>query len=161
MKAIVVAMDRNRAIGAKNDLPWQRDLPADLRHFKERTTGTSLIMGRKTFESIVRPLPNRQNIVVTHGDIAMPGVDVAHSLEDAYRMAVYDDISVIGGGEIYAQTIDDMDTLYVTHVDAEFSDATVFFPEIDAEHWRLVSEERHDSDEHNKYSFSWLTYVKV
>lgn len=158
MKAIVVAMDKNRGIGAENDLLWLRDLPADLAHFKKLTVGKSVIMGRKTFESIGRPLPDRQNIVVSRsGPIGVKGVLTAHSLEAAYALAQYD-VRVIGGGQIFASTVDDMDVLYVTEVNAEFPQATVFFPEIDKEIWRETSREHHESDGQNKYAFDFVRY---
>ena len=101
MKAIVVAMDKNNGIGADNDMMWQRDLPADLKHFKELTTGGSLIMGSKTFASIGnKPLPNRENIVVSHTPTGVDGVLTAASIEAAYALARYP-IFVIGGGQIY------------------------------------------------------------
>ena len=161
MKAIVVAMDKNNGIGADNDLLWQRDLPADLAHFKKLTVGKTVIMGRKTFESIGRPLPDRQNIVVSRsGPTRVKGVQTAYSLETAYALAQYDAM-VIGGGQIYAQAIDDMDVLYVTEVYAEFAQATAFFPEIDKGVWKEVSREHHEANEKNKYAFDFVEYKKV
>lgn len=161
MKAIVVAMDKNNGIGAENDLLWLRDLPADLAHFKKLTVGKSVIMGRKTFESIGEPLSDRQNIVVSRsGPIGVKGVLTAHSLEAAYALAQYD-VRVIGGGQVFEQSIDDMDVLYVTEVDAEFPQATVFFPEIDTNKWHEVSREHHEADEKNKYAFEYVTYERV
>lgn len=161
MKAIVVAMDRNNGIGAENDLLWQRDLPADLAHFKRLTTGKSIIMGRKTYESIGRPLPDRQNIVVSRsGPIGIEKVLTAYSLQAAYALAQYD-IMVIGGGQIYAEALNDMDVLYVTYVDAEFPQATVFFPQINCEDWQEVSRDHHEADEKNKYAYDFVEYRKL
>lgn len=161
MKAIVVAMDKNRGIGAENDLLWLHDLPADLAHFKKLTVGKSVIMGRKTFESIGSPLSDRQNIVVSRsGPIGIKGVLTAHSPEAAYALAQYE-VRVIGGGQIFADTIDDMDVLYVTEVDAEFPQATVFFPVIDTNKWREVSREHHEVDEKNKYAFDFVKYERA
>lgn len=160
MKAIVVAMDRNNGIGAANDLLWLRDLPADLKHFRQLTTGKTVIMGRKTFESIGRPLVDRQNIVVSRTPTGVDGVMTAGSLEAAYALARYD-ICVIGGGQIYAQALDDMDVLYVTEVDADFPQATVFFPEIDKSVWKEVSREHHETDEKNKYAFDFVIYERI
>lgn len=158
MKAIVVAVDRNNGIGAENDLLWQRDLPADLAHFKKLTTGGSIIMGRKTFESIgARPLPNRENIVISSRPTGVQGVLTAHSLQSAYALARYP-VFVIGGGSIYEQALDDMDKLYVTYVDAEFPQATVFFPRVDCFKWREVSRDHHVADERNKYAFDFVEY---
>lgn len=161
MKAIIVAMDDNRGIGADNDLLWQRDLPADLAHFKKLTTGNSIIMGRKTFESIGRPLPNRQNIVVSRkGAIGAEGTLTAASLQTAYVLAQFD-VYVIGGGEIYQQAMDDVDILYVTEVHATFPQAAVFFPEIDTNTWKESSREHHGIDEKNKYAFDFVVYQRI
>ncbi len=160
MKAIVVAVDKNRGIGAANDLLWQRDLPADLAHFKKLTTGKTVIMGRNTFESIGRPLPDRQNIVVSRSEpTGVKGVLTAYSLEAAYALAQYD-IRVIGGGQIYEQAINDMDVLYVTEVAASFPQATIFFPEIDKTIWYEASREHHEADEKNKYAFDFVKYER-
>lgn len=124
---MVVAYDKNYGIGADNDLLWQRDLPADLRHFRKLTTGKSIIMGRKTFESIgSRPLPNRQNIVLSRVATGVDRVITATSLEAAYAMAQYP-IVVIGGASVYDEALDDIDIIYATEVKAEFPQATVFF----------------------------------
>ncbi len=159
MKAIVVAIDKNRGIGADNDLLWVRDLPADLAHFKKLTTGGSIIMGRKTFESISRPLPNRENIVVSRTPTGVQGVLTAMSLDSAYELARYP-IFVIGGGQIYMAAINEMDVLYVTEVQAEFPQATVFFPQIDKTVWREVSREHHEADDKNKYAFDFVEYCR-
>ncbi len=159
MKAIVVAIDKNNGIGADNDLLWQRDLPADLARFKKITTGGSIIMGRNTFKSIGRPLPNRENIVVTRTPTGVAGILSASSLESAYALARYP-IFIIGGGQIYAQAINDADELYVTEVDAIFSQATVFFPAIDKSIWQEVMREHHTADEQNKYAYDFVTYKK-
>lgn len=161
MKAIVVAMDRLNGIGADNDLLWQRDLPADLKHFKEITTGGTVIMGRKTYESIGRALPGRQNIVVTRAPFEAEGIVCVTSLEEAYREASRENIYVIGGGQIYAQALDDMDRLYITYVDAEFPNATVYFPQIACEAWTEIARDHHDADEKNKYGFDWVEYEKA
>lgn len=160
MKAIVVAIDKNSGIGAANDLLWVRDLPADLAHFKKLTTGGSIIMGRNTFESIGRPLPERENIVVTRTPTGMPGILSAASIESAYALARYP-VFVIGGGQIYDQAINDMDVLYVTEVDAEFPQATVFFPLVDKTLWQETSREHHEADEKNKYAFDFVKYERT
>lgn len=161
MKAIVVAMDRRNGIGADNDLLWQRDMPADLKHFKDITTGGTVIMGRKTHESIGRPLPNRENIVVTRTPFAAEGIICAGSLAEAYELASRDTIYVIGGGQIYAQALDDMDKLYITYVDAEFPDATVYFPQIACESWTEASRDHHEADVRNKYAYDFVEYEKA
>lgn len=160
MKAIVVGMGKNREIGANQDMPWHNALPDDLARFRKLSTGKTVIMGYRTFESIgKRPLPDRQNIVITREPTGVEGVISCSSLEAAYAMAQYD-IIVMGGGVIYADAIDDMDVLYVTEIDAEFPEATVFFPEIDKDKWQEVSREHHNADERNKYSFDFVEYRK-
>ncbi len=161
MKSIVVAYDKNRGIGADNDLLWQRDLPSDLAHFKRLTVGKTIVMGRKTFESIGRPLPDRQNIVVTRqGALGVEGVLSAASLQTAYALAQYD-VVVIGGGEIYTQAMGDIDIIYATEVDAVFPQATVFFPVTDLAIWRETSREHRDPDERNRYSFDLVIYERI
>lgn len=160
MKTIVVAIDKNNGIGADNDLLWQRDLPADLAHFKKLTVGRSIVMGRKTFESIGRPLPDRQNIVVSSTPTGVKGVITANSLSAAYALAQYD-VAVIGGGQIYAAALNDVNTLYVTEVDAEFPNATIFFPEINCQDWQEVDRDHHEADDENKYSFDFVTYQRI
>lgn len=158
MKQILVAYEKNRGIGADNDLLWQRDLPADLKHFKDATTDTTVIMGRKTFESIGRPLPNRQNIVISRTLNELSGIAIARSLKEAYELATHETISIIGGAQVYAEALDSADTIMATEVEASFPEATVFFPAIDPEVWHEASREHHDADESNKYSFDFVTY---
>lgn len=157
MKSIIVAVDKNNGIGAKNDLLWLRDLPDDLAYFKRMTTGASVIMGRNTYDSMGRPLPNRENIVVSHRPVGDKDVLTAASLESAYQLARYP-IFVMGGGRIYADALSDMDRLYVTEVDASFPQATVFFPEIDKNIWQETGREHHLADERNKYAFDFVVY---
>lgn len=162
MKTIVVAYDKNRGIGAANDLLWQRDLPDDLKHFKEVTMGGAIIMGRKTFESIGRPLPGRQNIVISRdGSLPINGAAVATSLDAAYAMVEPDrEIYVIGGGQIYALAIDTVDRIFATEVDASFDAADVFFPAIDMNAWQETERVHHRADERNRYAFDFVTYVR-
>ena len=161
MKQIVVATDRNRAIGMDGDLPWGRGLKDDLAHFKKITSGTSVVMGRKTFESIgSQPLPNRENIVVTSRPTGVDGVLSAGSLESAYALARYP-ISIIGGGQIYRAALDDADVIYASEVDAKFSAATVFFPEIDLKVWREVGRSHYEADERNSYAFDLVEYRRA
>lgn len=161
MKSIVVAYDQKRGIGADNDLLWMRDLPADLKHFKKLTTGKSIIMGRKTFESIgAKPLPGRQNIVVSRTPTGIEKVLTAGSLEAAYAIAQFP-IFVIGGESVFREALADANTIYATEVDSVFPQATVFFPDIDMSEWKEVSRERHEADENNKYAFSFVEYRKI
>jgi dihydrofolate reductase len=158
MKSIVVAYDQNHGIGAANDLLWQRNLPADLAHFKALTTGGTVVMGRKTYESIGRPLPDRQNIVVSRSDFTAPGVLTVHSLEDAYKAAEHK-VFVIGGGEIFAQALPDVDTVHVTEVHQSFPNATVFFPTLGSE-WHETQRVPHHADERNLYDYDFVTYKR-
>lgn len=152
MISLIVAVAKNGVIGSKNDLLWH--IPEDLKHFKELTTGKTVIMGRKTFDSIYarikKPLPNRTNVVITRQtNIKMPeGVIVHSTIEDALRSHGSSDIFIIGGAEIYRQTIDLADRLYVTHVDGEYQ-GDAFFPAIDPKKWRIVNEEKRSG-----YSFA-------
>lgn len=158
MKSIVVAYDRHRGIGADNDLLWKRALPADLRHFRDITTGATVVMGRKTYDSIGRPLPRRQNIVVSRSELALDDVTVVGTLEDAYAASEHD-VYVIGGGSVYAQALSDVDTVYATEVDAEFPQATVFFPALDDE-WHETAREHHAADDSNAYAYDFVTYER-
>jgi dihydrofolate reductase len=159
MKSMVVAYDRQRGIGAENDLLWQRQLPADLTHFKELTMGNTIVMGRNTYESIGRALPGRENIVVTHRPLDAVDVIAVKSLQDAYK-AAHGNIMVIGGGSIYEQALPDTDLIYATEVDAVFSSATVFFPELDTG-WTEMAREHHSQDERNAYNYDFVTYRRA
>ncbi len=151
MIAIVAAVAKNGVIGVKNDLPWY--LPEDLKRFKQITTGKTVLMGRKTFESILarlkKPLPNRTNVVITRNtNYGVPeGVKVEADIKTALGNHGTGDIFIIGGGEIFNQSIHLADTLYITHVEKDVA-GDVFFPTIDEKIWRLESSEPHDG-----YSF--------
>ena len=161
MKSIVVAYDQSRGIGADNDLLWQRDLPADLQRFKKLTTGGSIIMGRKTFESIGRPLPERENIVITSQPTGITGILSAVSFEAAYALARYP-VFVIGGGQIYGEALrrGDIDRIYATEVRHTFHQATVFFPTLD-DTWEEVSRESLEADDKNLYPYDFVVYEKT
>ena len=157
--SIIAAMSTNRVIGLNNCLPW--DLPADLRRFKALTMGHHLIVGRKTFESIGRPLPGRKIMVITGSThYTPPGVQVAHSLGEALSRATGDEeIFIGGGGEIYRQTLDLADRIYLTLVHGEFEGDT-HFPRFDQSDWRVVSGETRCSDHENKYLHSFHVYER-
>jgi len=160
MKNILVAYDQNYGIGAANDLLWLRDLPADLRHFRDLTTSNAIIMGRKTFDSIGRPLPNRQNIVISHQPLIIEGVTVLDTLEKAYAAVDLDkEAFVIGGGEIYRLALDTADRIYATEVQETFR-ADVFFPALDKTIWHETTRQHHVADDKNKYSFDFVTYER-
>ena len=157
--AIIAAMDRNRLIGNKNQLPWH--LPADLAHFKQVTMGKPVIMGRKTFESIGRPLPGRTNIVLTGSETFRPeGVLVANSLEQALLLAGgVDEVMVIGGSLIYRLFLPKADRLYLTYVENEHA-GDAWFPEFDLEKWRIIATEEHMADEKNLCAYTFVTYER-
>jgi dihydrofolate reductase len=161
MKTIIVAYDKHYGIGANNDLLWQHNLPADLLHFKEVTTGNAIIMGLNTYKSIGRPLPNRQNIVLDLDKQSIKGVQVADSLQTAYK-TVEDGRKtfVIGGGQIYALAIDTADRILATEVDATFNNATIFFPKIDPNEWVETAREKHFADEFNLYNYDFVKYIR-
>ena len=158
---IVVAKASNNVIGAKNDLIWH--LPNDLKHFKSLTSGHPIIMGRKTFESVGRPLPNRTNIVVTRDqNWNAEDIEIASSLQKAIEAAkkIDDDIYILGGGNIYKQAIEFTDVLYITEVHHEF-DGDTYFPEIDSDEWEEVEREDFKKDEKHLYAYSFVTYKRA
>lgn len=159
MLSIVVAAAKNNVIGRSNDLPWY--LPADLRHFKEITTGGTVIMGRKTYESIYarlgKPLPNRRNIVVTREQRETDGVEFVHSVKEALELAGQNkEAFVIGGAQIYEQALPLVNKIYMTEVAADINGDT-FFPDLDKSVWRETSRESHSSDEKNEYDYAFVT----
>ena len=161
MTTIIVAIGENREIGLKNELLWQ--LPQDLKHFKEITSGHPIIMGRKTYESIGRALPNRTNIVVSQKkDWFQEGILIVGSLKEAIKFAkkIDEDVFIIGGGKVYEQTIDLVDRLEVTVVKGSF-EADTFFPKIDPKVWALVKEEHFEKDDKNNFDYSFLTYERI
>jgi dihydrofolate reductase len=161
MNKIIVAYDKHYGIGKDNDLLWQRNLPADLRHFKETTTNNAIIMGRNTFDSIGHPLPNRQNIVISHRNLPIDGVQAVDNLQAAYDLVeVGKDACVIGGGQIYNLAFDTVDQIIATEVDVVFYQATVFFPAIDHNQWREVKREKHLADNRNLYNYDFVTYER-
>ena len=157
--SLIVAMGRNKVIGRNNSLPWY--LPADMKRFKEITTGKPVIMGRKTFESIKKPLPNRINIIVTHDvNYKAEGCMIAHSVEEALKAAEgKDEVMVIGGSKIYEQFLPIANKIYLTVIDEDF-DGDTFFPEYKKEDWKEVSREEHKEDEQNWYDYVYITSEK-
>jgi dihydrofolate reductase len=148
---IVAAMGRNRAIGLNGELPWH--LPRELRHFKETTLGKPIVMGRRTWQSIGRALPGRQNLVVTR-DAAFraEGCDVLGSLEAAVAAARGTEVMIIGGGQLYEQTMEHADRMVLTLVDCE-PPADTWFPEWREEDWRQVAERKERADERNPFDY--------
>ena len=157
--SLICAMDRNRLIGSNNQLPWH--LPADLALFKRTTLGKPIIMGRKTFDSIGRALPGRQNIVITSNPRwSASGCDMASSVEQALSLVKQSvEVMLIGGASLYQQTIKQADNLYITLIDHEFEGDT-WFPKIDSKIWKLASNDYFAADENNLYSFSFIKYIR-
>lgn len=153
--SLIVAMDRNRVIGRNNQLPWH--LPADLKHFKTLTMGHTMIMGRKTFDSIGRPLPGRVSIVITRNRAYAPAdVVVVYSLDEALAAAPHDDeVFIIGGADVFREALPIAHRLYLTVIDHDF-DGDTFLPEIGSG-WREVSREDHEPDAKNLYRYSFRT----
>ncbi|GHS99784.1 dihydrofolate reductase [Bacteroidia bacterium] len=159
--SIIVAIGKNNEIGKGNDLLCH--LPADLKHFKEITSGHTVIMGRKTFDSLPKgPLPNRKNIVISRNkDLKIEGAIVYSSLDYALiKLMDEDEVFIIGGAQMYAQILPDADKLYLTKIHAEFPEADVFFPSINYHEWREVSRETHLADEKHPYSFTFVEYER-
>ncbi len=159
--SLIVALSTNRVIGRDGGLPWY--LPADLRHFKKTTMGHHLIIGRRTWEEVGQPLPGRDMVVVTRSrDFAPEGVRVVRTVERALEVAAADDEPFIGGGaQIYRIALagDLVDRLYLTRIHAEVEGDT-YFPKLDLDEWKLVSEEHHEADERNQYPYSFLMYER-
>lgn len=155
----IVAMDVNRGMGWKGRLPWR--LPADLAHFRKTTTGHAVVMGRKTWDSIGRPLPRRTNIVLSRrpAPAEAEGVLWAGSPEEALRLAGNSQVFVIGGAEVFRLFLPMADRILLTLIHHEFP-ADTFFPELEEEAWRLVSSIPGITDEENPYSYTFLEYVR-
>ncbi|MCL4209562.1 MAG: dihydrofolate reductase [Phycisphaeraceae bacterium] len=159
--SLIAAISKNGVIGRDGGLPWR--LPDDLRRFKHLTMGHHVVMGRRTFDEIKRPLPGRTNIVITRDrSWAHEGVQVAHSLDEAIAGISPDETEafIIGGGEIYALALPRADRLYLTRVEATIEGDT-YFPAFDASTWRLVSAEHHAADERHVHAMTFEDYVRV
>lgn len=162
--SIIVATSANLVIGKDNTLIWH--MPADMKYFKEKTSGHCVITGRKNYESIpekFRPLPNRTNIVVTRQtDYQAPGAIVASSIEKAIAIAKElgdEEVFIIGGAEIYKQSMPMVNRLYLTRIHHEF-EGDAFFPEVDLEIFKLTNAISHQADEKNKYNYTFETYER-
>ena len=168
MISLIAAIGKNNELGKGNTLLWS--MPADMKHFRDTTSLHAVIMGRKTFESIGKPLPNRRNIVITRDadykkDLPAEarGVEVVHSLAEALDLFPNkeEEIFVIGGAEIYKQTMPIADKLYITHVDAGDADADAFFPEIIPIVWNEISHTEYQKDEKNPFNYTFSIYEKI
>lgn len=157
MISLIVAMGKNHVIGLNNQMPWH--LPADLAYFKKVTTGHPILMGRKTFESIGRPLPNRTNVILTRDtSFQAEGCTVIHSIDDAIELAKKEDLFIIGGAEIYNQFLPFVEKMYITKISESFEGDT-FFPEF-GDGWQLVASEKHRADEKNQYDYEFQIFEK-
>jgi dihydrofolate reductase len=158
----IVAVAKHHIIGKDNDIPWY--LPADLKYFKEKTLNHHIIMGRKCFDSIGKPLPKRTNIIVSRNPFLISSnCTIARSIEEALEVA-YDnqetEAFIIGGGEIYRQSMDFLDKIYLTEVAVEVQ-GDITFPEIDSTIWKLISEVRHTKDEKNEWNYTFKVFERV
>ena len=159
MITLIAAAGEQNELGKDSDLVWH--LPDDFKRFKKLTTGHHIIMGRKTYETFPKPLPNRTHIVITRNkNYQKEGAVVVHSLDEALLKAHNDPQPfIIGGGEIYKMSIDTADKIELTRVHGTF-EADTYFPEIDKEEWQLISEVKHEKDEKHNYAFTYLTYER-
>lgn len=158
--SLIVAMDRNRLIGCHNRLPWY--LPADLQHFKLTTMGKPIVMGRKTWESLGRPLSGRVNIAITRDcHYQADGAVVVHSLDEALQAAgEVKEVVIIGGENLYAQVLPYTNRLYLTRVEGEF-EGDAWFPEFDETRWVVSAVDRHEPDEKNPYGYRFEVYDRL
>jgi dihydrofolate reductase len=154
--SLIAAMDKNRLIGVKNALPWH--LPADFKHFKEVTMGKPVVMGRKTFESIGKPLPGRKNIVISRSGFEAEGIISVDSIEAAIA-EVFDaeEVMIIGGASFYEQMILNAHRMYLTYVDTE-CEGDAWFPEFEQSEWDVASEQKFLADEKNNFDFKVIEY---
>jgi dihydrofolate reductase len=157
--SLVVAVSSNQVIGKNNQLIWH--LPVDLKHFKQITTGHTVFMGRKTYDSIGKPLPNRRNVVISRSVTEIEGCEVASSLEDALQLSSEEkEVFIIGGAEIYRQALPLADCIYLTRIHQDF-DGDTFFPEIDIQIWQETEREDFLPDDKNKFSYSFITLNRL
>lgn len=161
--SLIAALDRRNAIGRDNDLPWR--LPDDLKRFKALSLGKPVLMGRKTAQSLGRALPGRRNLVLSRsGQLPFDGMEAVASLEQALAWSDsegVEEICVIGGGEIYAQTLPLADALYLTHVDTVVDGAHAFFPAFDPAQWDVVRRQAHAADGRHAFAFEFVDYLRI
>jgi len=159
----IVGTAHHNVIGKNNDIPWH--LSADLQYFKKTTLNHHILMGRSNYQSIGRPLPRRTNVIITRDqNFKAPNCQVVHSIEEGISLAEKNgetELFIIGGGEIYNQTIRICQKLYLTEIDLEVENGDVFFPEIDYKEWKLISEEPHLADEKNPYNYNFKVFERI
>lgn len=160
MISLIVAVAANGAIGKQQDLLCY--LPNDLKRFKAITLGHTIVMGRRTFESLPKgALPGRTNVVVTRqAEASWENTVVVHTIDEVLADSADKELFVIGGGTLYAQTLDRADRLYITHIHHEFADADTFFPTVNYEEWEEIEREEHEADERHPYPYSFVTYQR-
>jgi len=162
--SLIVAADENNAIGINNELPWH--LPEDLKFFKRTTMGKPVIMGRKTFESLGKPLPGRLNVVLS-GDPALQLPEGVMLFQDILSAVKYventlaEEAFILGGGRVFAQTTELADRMYITRVHTKLPAADTYFPAIDHTHWKLTWQEPHYADEKHKYDYTFECYERI
>ncbi len=162
MISLIAAIGKNNELGKNNALVWS--MPTDLKYFREKTSGHPVIMGRKTYEAIGHPMPKRRNIIITRDvDYKKEGIEVVHSLEESLNLvrneiANSEEVFIIGGEEIFKQSMNIADRLYITHIDAIDKDADTFFPEIIPIVWNEISHEEHKKDSVNPFDYVFSVY---
>lgn len=161
--SLLAALAQDRAIGRGNTMPWH--LPDDLKRFKALTLGKPILMGRKTAQSLGRALPGRLNLVLTRsGEVPFAGMQAVDSLEQALELTAQagaDELCVIGGGQVYAQLLDQADRLYLTHVHTRVADADAFFPAWDHAGWKEVARAHHPADAQHALAFDFVDYRRA
>ncbi|MCM3629949.1 dihydrofolate reductase [Paenibacillus glycanilyticus] len=156
---MIAAMDRSRTIGIGNKLPWR--LPAEMAYFTRHTTGKVVVMGRKTFESLPKPLKDRTNVVITRNSAYVKeGCEIVHSVQEAIERYGNGELMVIGGADIYEQFLPFANKLLLTEVDTDIAGGDAFFPSLNEAEWERVDAERVESDEKNAYSFIFQTFAR-
>lgn len=157
----IVAASKNWVIGKDNEIPWY--VPNDLRYFRRMTLGHHIILGRKNYESIGKPLPKRTNLIISRDtNFEAPGCHVFNSIDEAIKFAKKnkeDELFICGGGQIYIQTMDKVDKLYFTEIEAVI-EGDVYFPEIDPSEWELISTERNQADDRHEYGYNFMIYER-
>jgi dihydrofolate reductase len=157
--SLIAALDKNRLIGADNGMPWY--LPGDFKHFKEVTMGKPIVMGRKTFQSIGKPLPGRKNIVISRSGFKADGVFSADSIEAALKLVEgVEEVMIIGGANIYQQIIGKAERMYITHVDAE-CEGDAWFPEFDCSEWEKLTQLKIEANDKDNYDYKIVTYQRI
>ncbi len=161
MISLIAAIGKNNELGGNNSLLWH--LPSDMQHFRDTTRGHSVIMGRKTFESIGKALPNRKNIIITRNpEYKFENVEVSHTLKEALRLTdEKEEVFIIGGAEIYKESIENADKLYITHVNGEFKESDVFLPVIDITKWKKIKSTFRAKDAENPYDMEFAEYERI